>query len=115
MERQLQTDIAELKKASTENAKAQISTSREVALVNQFNQEVIKPFIVEMKDAIKTYPTRVEFDELKVEVDGKVSRKEVIAIAAVAGFIATVLGIVVSMLTIYSKFTGSILMFHIFS
>jgi len=77
-----------------------------VALVNQFNQEVVKPFINEMRNAISTYPTRPEFVDLKLEVDGKVSRREVIAIASVAGFVATVLGIVVSMFVIFSKRGG---------
>lgn len=122
MEKQLQNDINELKKSQTTSTKVQAETARDVALINQFNQEVVKPFILEMKDAIKTYPTRSEFDDLKlevenkasetsvaslkVEVDGKVSRREVVAIASVAGFAATILGIAVSLITIFSKLGG---------
>lgn len=122
MEKQLQKDINDLKKSQTDSVKTQANTAQNVALINQFNQEVVKPFILEMKEAIKTYPTRTEFDELKeivdkkaenkdvveikTDLDGKVSRREVIAIVGVFSFVALLLGIGVSIFTIFSKLGG---------
>lgn len=60
----------------------------------------------EIKNALANSPSRREFNDLKTEVEGKVSRKEVIAIASVAGFVATVLGIVISLITIYQRLGG---------
>lgn len=78
------------------------------ALQNQFNEEVIKPFIIEVKASLKDNPgrkefddvklrahdtpTKEEFDELKKEVDTKVSGKTV-------GIVATALGIFLSILS----------------
>lgn len=86
----------------TEEEKTKISNiEREVALTNQFNEEVIKPFIVEVKESLKDSPsrkefedvkarandtpTKQEFEDLKKEVDTKVSGK-------VFGVVGTVIG-----------------------
>jgi len=60
---------------------------KEVALTNQFNQEVVKPFVVDVKKALSENPTRREFEDLKKRVDSKVSRKE----AGVGATVATTL------------------------
>lgn len=50
----------------TEEYKEKIANiEREVALANQFNKEVIKPFIIEAKASLKDQPSRKEFDEYK--------------------------------------------------
>ena len=74
---------------------------REVALTNQFNEEVIKPFITEVKTSLRDNPSRKEFDELKAEVEGKVSGKTF-------GVVATVITIVLGFLSfIFNYVKGS--------
>ena len=74
---------------------------REVALTNQFNEEVIKPFITEVKASLKDNPSRKEFDELKAEVEGKVSGKTF-------GVVGTVITIVLGFLSfIFNYVKGS--------
>ena len=69
---------------------------KEVALINQFNKEVIKPFVTDVKKALSENPTRREFDDLKKRVDGKVSRKEAGVVATVATTLIGVLSFIFS-------------------
>lgn len=91
-EEKMQQDISEVK--------------QQLALNNQFNEEVIKPFIKEVKEYIKNSPSRVEFDALKEEIEGKVDRKEVYAIAGTIGFVGTCLGVLISLFTVFQRFGG---------
>lgn len=85
----------------TEEYKEKIANiEREVALANQFNSEVIKPFITEVKASLKDQPNRKEFDDLKIEVDGKVSGKTF-------GIVATVITIVLGFLSFVFNYMKS--------
>lgn len=70
-----------------------------IALNNQFNAEVVKPFIVEYKQKLSDIPTQAQIRDIKEELDEKVTRREV----GIAGAIITALLAVLSFIFNYHK------------
>lgn len=70
-----------------------------IALNNQFNAEVVKPFILEDKQKLSDIPTQAQIRDIKEELDEKVTRREV----GIAGAIITALLTVLSFIFNYHK------------
>lgn len=72
---------------------------KEIALNNQFNVEVVKPFILEVKQKLSDIPTQAQIRDIKEELDEKVTRREV----GIVGVIITALLAVLSFIFNYHK------------